>query len=199
MLNSYSLKQTLPYILIIGGAFGLLASFILTTEKIASLANTSYIPPCNLSPIISCGSVMGTAQASLFGFPNSLLGIAGFSIVITIGFCLIAGALYKKWFWIGLQAGLSIAILSAVWLAYQSIFIIGSLCAFCMIFWTATIALYSYTTVYNLQEKNLPLPKWAAPVSSFFEANPHLIAIGLFSIVIVTVLVKFWSYWITLV
>ncbi len=182
-----------------GGLFGLLASGILTTEKISSLADASYIPPCNLSPIVSCGSVMNTAQASLFGFPNSLFGIAGFSIVITIGFSLLAGALYRKWFWIGLQTGMSVAILSVVWLAYQSIFIIGSLCPYCMVFWAAAIVLYSYTTVYNLQEKNLPLPAWATSTSSFFEKNPHLIAIGLFAIVIITVLVKFWSYWVTLV
>ncbi len=36
-------------------------------------------------PDMSCGSVMTTPQASLLGFPNPLLGIAGFTVVVVTG------------------------------------------------------------------------------------------------------------------
>ncbi|PJE19839.1 MAG: hypothetical protein CK431_30220, partial [Mycobacterium sp.] len=62
---------------LIGGVIGLLSSITLTVEKIELLRNPSYVPTCNINPIVSCGSVMVTKQASLLGFPNPLLGIAG--------------------------------------------------------------------------------------------------------------------------
>ena len=78
-----TLNQTFPWILSIGGAIGLLASSILTYDKIKIAANPNYIPNCNLNPIIACGSVIKTAQASAFGFPNSFIGIAGFAVIVT--------------------------------------------------------------------------------------------------------------------
>lgn len=55
--------------LLIAGAIGLVASMTLTVEKIDILLDPSYVPSCNINPILSCGSVMMTPQASLLGFP----------------------------------------------------------------------------------------------------------------------------------
>ena len=60
---------------LIAGVIGLVASMTLTVEKIEILLNPSYVPSCNINPIVSCGSVMVTPQASVLGFPNPLLGI----------------------------------------------------------------------------------------------------------------------------
>ena len=46
-------------------------------EKIEILINPDYVPSCSLNPVLSCGSVMITPQASAFGFPNSLIGYRG--------------------------------------------------------------------------------------------------------------------------
>ncbi|MGB9251369.1 MAG: vitamin K epoxide reductase family protein, partial [Mycobacterium sp.] len=43
---------------LIAGVAGLIASATLTIEKIELLVNPSYVPSCNLNPIVSCGSVM---------------------------------------------------------------------------------------------------------------------------------------------
>ncbi|WP_442816071.1 vitamin K epoxide reductase family protein [Streptosporangium sp. NBC_01810] len=75
-----------------GGALGLSAAFTLSVEKIALLKDPAYVPTCSINPILSCGSVMITPQAEVFGFPNPLLGIAGFAIVTTTGAGLLAGA-----------------------------------------------------------------------------------------------------------
>ncbi|HEY2089307.1 MAG TPA: vitamin K epoxide reductase family protein, partial [Mycobacterium sp.] len=61
--------------ILIAGVIGLIASATLTVEKIELLLNPAYVPSCNLNPIVSCGSVMTTPQASALGFPNSLIGI----------------------------------------------------------------------------------------------------------------------------
>src|SRR2546430_137324 len=60
---------------LIAGVIGLIASTTLTVEKIEILLNPTYTPSCNVNPIVSCGSVMTTPQASVLGFPNSLIGI----------------------------------------------------------------------------------------------------------------------------
>ena len=67
---------------LIAGFIGFAASFTLTVEKIDMLIDPHYQPSCNFNPILACGSVMGTQQASVFGFPNPLMGVVAFTIVI---------------------------------------------------------------------------------------------------------------------
>ncbi|MFN6554927.1 vitamin K epoxide reductase family protein, partial [Mycolicibacterium septicum] len=61
--------------ILIAGVLGLAAALALTVEKIELLIDPSYVPTCSINPVISCGSVMTTWQASAFGFPNSLIGV----------------------------------------------------------------------------------------------------------------------------
>ena len=75
---------------LIAGVVGLVASVTLTVEKIDILLNPSYVPSCNLNPILSCGSVMITPQASVLGFPNPLLGIVAFTVVTVTGVLAVA-------------------------------------------------------------------------------------------------------------
>ena len=103
--NNYAfLDRIFPIILIVGGSIGLLASFVLTLEKIQLLIKPTYVASCNLSPILSCTNIMKSSQAGLFGFPNPLIGIASFAVVITIGVGMLAGARYKRWFMLGLES-----------------------------------------------------------------------------------------------
>ena len=73
--------------LVVLGVIGLLAAFTLTVDKFRLLEDPSFVPSCNLNPVLSCGSVMVTDQASAFGFPNPLLGLIGVRIVIIAGPC----------------------------------------------------------------------------------------------------------------
>lgn len=55
-----ALPRTLPYIFIIAGIIGAIASFVLTYGKIQVLQNPAYKPACSVNPVLSCGSVMKT-------------------------------------------------------------------------------------------------------------------------------------------
>src|SRR5687768_7389479 len=70
---------------LIAGVLGLAAAVTLTVEKIEILINPDYVPSCSINPVLSCGSVMITPQASVFGFPNSLIGIVAFTVVLVTG------------------------------------------------------------------------------------------------------------------
>jgi uncharacterized membrane protein len=197
--NKRTLENVIGYILSIGGVIGFLASFILTIEKIQLLMNPAFVPSCNLSPLLSCGSVMKTEQASVFGFANSLLGVAGFAAIITIGIGILAGAKYKRWFWLGIQAGATFGLLFVHWLMYQSIFVIGKLCPYCMVVWSVMIPLFLYVTFYNLRVDNIKVSKKYQPISKFLQRHHGDILILWFVAIITTILVRFWDYWQTLI
>jgi uncharacterized membrane protein len=185
-------------LLVIAGAAGLAASVVLTLDKIRLLQNPNYVPDCNINPIISCGSVMRTSQASVFGFANSLLGIAGFAVVVTLGVGILAGARYRRWLWLGLQAGALAGIVFVGWLISQSLYAIGALCPYCMVVWTATIPLFWCTTVHNLRHGVVPVPeRWRGGVA-VLARYPWVLPALCYLVVVLMVLNRFWFYWRTL-
>jgi uncharacterized membrane protein len=188
-------KVILRNVLIFGGLIGVLCSFLITIEKINLIANPSYIPSCNINPFISCGSVMKTPQASLFGFPNSLLGILGFSIMLTVGMAELAGAKFKKWFWVTAEIGITLAVIFVYWLFYQSIYRIGALCPYCMVVWVVTIPMFWYLTLYNLEEKNIVVCKNQEKFVFKLKKNNLLILSIFYLVIFLSILIHFWSYW----
>ncbi|MEZ0090446.1 vitamin K epoxide reductase family protein [Streptacidiphilus sp. EB129] len=99
--------RAMTWFLVVTSLLGFVASFTLTYERFKLLTTPGYTPSCSINPIISCGNVMTRWQAALFGFPNPLLGIAGFAVTLTLAVGLPAGARYRPWFWLGLQAGVT--------------------------------------------------------------------------------------------
>jgi len=182
-------------ILVLGGLIGLLFSVLITIEKLHLVQNPAYIPPCNINPLISCGSVMSTWQASVFGFPNSLIGIAGFSMMLVMGVALLAGASFRRWFWLLAQLGMTFAVGFVYWLFYQSVYRIGALCPYCMVVWAVTIPMFWYLTLYNLNEDHLPTPKRFTGVKMLLLRRHIRILCLLYLVIIGAILIHFWNFW----
>lgn len=142
-MSSY---RVTPWVLVVGGAIGLFAAFQLIVEKIALLQDTSYVPNCDINPVLSCGSVIITEQASAFGFPNPILGLIGYTVVITIGVVLACGVSLPAWIWRGLNLGTAVGMGFIIWLIIQSLYVIGALCPWCMVAWSVTIPLFWLVT-----------------------------------------------------
>lgn len=138
-----------PWILLFAAILGLIASFELTVDKVAILSDPNYIPSCNINPVLSCGSVIVTEQASLFGFPNPLIGLVSYSVIITLAVLLISRVSIPKWVWLGLNLGALGGMTFVVWLAFQSLYVIGALCPWCMVAWVGTIFIFWITTAEN--------------------------------------------------
>ena len=195
-LKKLTLKQTYPFIMVITGSIGFIASFMLTIDLLEILKNPNFQPVCNINPIFSCSSVMESSASSTFGFANSLIGIAGYAAIITIGMALIAGATFKRWFWIGLQIGTTLAMPFLIWLFYYSLYDSKALCLFCMTVWAVTLPLFWYTTLYNFREKNINIsPK----LNKFLQKHHGDILLITYLIPIVLILNRFWYYWSTLI
>ncbi len=177
----------------------MLSAAILTIEKFSLLKNPHQALNCDLNPIIACGSVINTHQASAFGFPNPIIGLVGFSIVLTVGMALLAGANFKRWFWLGLEAGAFFGAIFITWLQFQTIFRIGALCPYCMAVWSVTIPIFLYTTLYNLRERHLATPTRLKRAVNFLDRHHGDVLISWYLIIIAVILQHFWYYWSTLV
>ena len=162
------------------------------------LANPGYNPECNLNPIFSCTSVTNSVQAKAFGFPNPYLGMIGYAAMATVGAAMLAGARFKRWFWLSVLAGLTFAVLFIHWLIYQALYSIGALCLYCMVVWAATIPMFWYTLLYLLDEKIIKPPPNLKKLAAFARKHHGDILLVWFLIIIVLILNRFWYYWSTL-
>ena len=137
--------------LIVASAIGLFAAFELTYEKIQVLINPERDVSCDFSLLVQCGKNMSSAQGSVFGFPNSLLGLIGWPVVMATGVGMLAGARFARWWWVAFNVAAAGALGFVIWLIHESIFELGTLCPWCMVTWTAVIPLFWVSTFWNLK------------------------------------------------
>ncbi|WP_195210335.1 vitamin K epoxide reductase family protein [Actinomarinicola tropica] len=182
----------LTWLLIVAGAVGLVAAFTLLIETIALLEDPSYVPSCSINPILSCGSIMRTDQAEVFGFPNPIIGVAGFMGVVVVGMAMAAGASFRRWFWLGLQAGVTFGVVFVHWLIFQSLYRIDALCPYCMVVWAVMIPLFWYTTLHNADQRIVPVP---ARVRMLVRTYHGVVLTGWYLIIAGLVAQRFWDYW----
>jgi uncharacterized membrane protein len=144
--------------LIVAGAVGWWAAFQLTVEKFHLLADPDAIASCDFSVLVQCTANLDSWQGSVFGFPNPILGLTGWVAPIVVGAAILAGARFARWFWLAFDAGLLFAFLFVAWLIVQSIYVLGTLCPWCMVTWIVTIPTFYAVTLHILRSGILPAP-----------------------------------------
>jgi uncharacterized membrane protein len=188
-----AVRRASAWWVLIAGVAGLAASLALTIEKVKSLMDSGYVPSCSINPVLSCGSVMVTPQAQAFGFPNPLIGIVAYSIVVVTGVLAVGRVRLPRWYWGGLAAGTLLGVGFIQWLIFQSLYRIGALCPYCMVVWAVTIPLLVVVSSIALQ----PLPgNVVARVA--YQWRWSITALW-FTAVILLILLRFWNYWSTLI
>ena len=171
------------------GILGWFAAFSLTLERIHLAANPHDALSCDINPWISCAKVMITPQAKLFGFPNPIIGLGAFVFPIAVGFAILAGAQFKKWFWRCFTIGVSLGFVFVVWLFIQTNYFIHALCPYCMVAWAAMIPMFWRVILWAGAEGIFDVPvrtiNWfvnASESSWFYAALTELLALVLISI-----------------
>lgn len=192
------LKRALPYIFLVAGAIGMIASFELTYDKIQVLKNPAYNPACNLSPLLSCGSVMQAPQANVLGVPNTVFGLAAFSMLFMLGLAIAAGGVFKRWFWLLVNAGALAGFAFFGYLFFESVYRIQAICPYCFAVWLVVPPVLWYVTLYNLAAGHLKagflkpgLRTWLLRHHGDILASWYLLFFGV-------LIVRFWYYWSTL-
>ena len=181
--------------LVAGGGVGLVAAAVLLVERFRLADDPTYVPSCSVNPVLSCGSIMESWQAALLGFPNPVIGVAAFPVVVTTGMALLSGATLARWYWQGLQVGVLAGLAFVGWLVFQSLYRIGALCPYCMVVWAVVWPIAWYVTLRNAQGG--ALGQWAVDSTKVAAMREWHAVVLLVPYVAVTVaiLVRFWSFW----
>jgi len=193
-----SAPRSLAWTLILGGITGWIGAFALTLERFHVLANPNAVLSCDLNVFISCKSVMLTPQASLFGFPNPLIGVASFMAPIVVGFAILAGAKFSMWFWRLFWVGNLLGFIFVLWLFSQSLLVINVLCPYCMVAWTGMIPIFISLTLFSFKEDILPMPVSTAPFWDGAYAKAWVWILIFALLLVLAIVLRFWSRWVPL-
>lgn len=119
----------------VGGALGLVSAFLQLLEKLVLLQNKDALLPCNFNSVFNCSTVLNAWQSSLFGFPNALLCVILFTILTTVAVTglVTSPARLPRGLRLAIH-GLTVGMLGfALWFMWQSTYVIGAICVFCLI------------------------------------------------------------------
>lgn len=145
--------------MLVAGVAGLIAAFTLTVEKFHLLENPNAILSCSFNLVLNCATVMQTWQSHVFGFPNSLIGLMGYPVVIAVAVAGLCDVKFPKKFMMAAQICYGLGLLFAYWLFFQSVFVIQVLCPWCLVVTFVTTIAFETLLRYNLRENNFNLSK----------------------------------------
>ncbi|WP_432571801.1 vitamin K epoxide reductase family protein [Kineococcus sp. SYSU DK005] len=185
-------------LLALGGAVGFLASMVLTVERFRLATEPGYRPSCSVNPFISCQTVMESAQAALFGFPNPLLGIGAFAVSGTLGVLLLSGTALPRRVERGYLLGITLGAVFVAWLVVQALFSIHALCPYCMVVWAVVVPTFWVSLADALDRGLLPVPRALRGAARAVVDFRVLLVVLTLAAIAAAVGVQFWSYWVTL-
>ena len=179
--------------MLVAGIFAFLAAFVLSVEKVHLLQNPDAVLSCTVNLVLNCASVMKTPQASLFGFPNSFIGVAGFAIVIAVAMGGLLKVKYSRDYLVTAQFFYGLGLLFSYWLFFQSVYVIQVLCPWCLVVTFMTTIIFETLLRINLRRNNFSLSKTAnAKVQKFLDKDfDRLIVAAWIVLLIALVLGKF--------
>ncbi|WP_372446585.1 vitamin K epoxide reductase family protein [Streptomyces spirodelae] len=180
------------WMLIVTGAAGLLAAWVITLDKFKLLEDKNFKPACSINPVVSCGNIMQSDQAAAFGVPNPMIGLVAYGIVICVGVTLLTRATFPRWYWLTFNAGCLFGVGFVTWLQYESLYTIGNLCLWCSLAWVATIIMFWYITAHNVRNRFLPAP---AAVRGFADEFPWVIPVLHIGVIGILILTRWWDFW----
>lgn len=141
--------------MVVTSLFGLLAAFQLTIEKFASLANPGHVASCDISVLVSCSKNLESSYGSLFGFPNPVIGLIFWPMILTVGVALLGNTRFPDWFWRALTLGVTLALLLVAGFVSISLYRLGTLCPWCMLTWSMVIPLFWTVVLYAVKSGHI--------------------------------------------
>lgn len=194
--SKFKIAVIFPYVLIVFGLIGFMASVAISVEKADLLAHPKADIFCNINPLYSCSSVITSKQSKLFGISNEVYGLGLFGGILAVGLSTLAAAKPKKWFWQMFALIMSVFSVMILYLWYQSIFKIGAICIFCTTVWFSGWTLTSALLTWCYDQKVFEnLPSFTKPILAF--TRRHAVKVWLFWILLLAglTLKHFWYFY----
>ncbi len=182
--------------MLVGAIASLIASFVLSVEAFELARNPNAVLSCSINIVFNCATVALHPSASLFGFPNSFLGLMAEPVVITIAIAGLAGVKFPRQFMFAAQIMYTVGLIFAYYLFATSYFVIGALCPWCLLVTATTTFVWFAITRYNIRENNLYLPKVASEKAKRFITKDYdkVILFSLVTFLVVVILAKYGPY-----
>lgn len=185
--------------LLILAAIGMMASLALGYETLETIKNPDYNPSCNISPIISCGKVMASEYSEVFGVPNPVFGIIGFSALITLALVIVSGAKLRRRMWYLMLAAGAIGVVWVHYLFFISVYSIGSICPWCSVLWISTIPIFWLIVTHAAASGMLDFNKYTKRCANLWSTYAGPILITWYLVLVVIVFIRFNDYWLSLI
>lgn len=172
---------------------GLLAALALSIEKYHLLKDPDAVLSCSFNLVLNCSVVMQTWQASVFGFPNSLIGVVLYPAAIVLAIFALSKVELPRWILITAQVIASLGALFAYWLLFQSVYVIEVLCPWCLVVTFVTTLIFASITHYNLRENTFQFSKSVNKKIHIFLQKDYdkLLTASWIMLLIALVIVKF--------
>lgn len=184
--------RELAVVLIIAGVLGIWASVSLILSRIALALDPGASLGCDLNPLVGCGEFITSWQASVFGWPNAVLGTIGFSALLATGVFFASGARPATWLWRGLAAGTVFGVGWVIWFQYHALVNFRMLCPYCLVVWAVTIPVFVHVMARAAQGGHLPLGQRLTRV---LVMDRWLIIGGWYLALLILIAVWFWDQW----
>ena len=181
--------------MLIGAIISLTAAFVLSVDAIEIAKNPNAELSCSINVIVNCATVARHPSASLFGFPNSFLGLIAEPVVITVAIAGLAAVRFPRKFMFAAQICYTLGFIFAYYLLYTSMFIIQALCPWCLLVVLSTTFVFFSMTRYNIREGNLYLSSRASKKAKEFVSKKYdeLVLATVVVIVVAGILLKYGS------
>lgn len=135
-------------VMLIFSITALIAAFTLTIEKLEKLANPKVELSCSINLVLDCGRVMDSWQSHAFGFPNMLIGMMAYPVLITVAVAGLGGVKFPRWYMRTANICIAAGALFAYWLFFSSIYAIQILCPWCLVVtFSTTLILAAFTHI----------------------------------------------------
>lgn len=178
------------WVLLVASVFALIASFVLSLEKIHLLENPDAVLLCTFNLILNCATVMQTWQSAVFfGVPNMYIGLMAFPVLIAVAVAGLGGSLYSRKFLVAMNICVLLGAFFAYWLFFQSLYVIQVLCPWCLVVTFACTLILASVEYIALSENIYKLPKKTYDRVVSFFGNGYLQLTVAIWIVVLTSLV----------
>lgn len=159
--------------MVFGAAVGLVASFLQLLEKLTLLKDADAVLACNFNSVFSCTNVLNAWQSSVFGFPNSVMCIVFFALVLGIALAGLSSDALGKRLRLSIQGIALFFLCFGIWFLTQSTLVIGALCLFCIFCFTGL--LFINGTLLRLNVNDLPIKKsWRKKLQGSFKSGADI-------------------------
>lgn len=118
------------------------ASAVLLVDTGIHQRHPSASLQCDITATVSCSREMDQWQSHVFGIPNPVFGVVVFGFLVLVSWLEATTAPIRRFLHCSAAACIAGSWISVQWFWYQSLFVIGVVCPWCVAVWLSVILMF---------------------------------------------------------